>query len=81
MESKKRTQCTSFRTDTDSQTLKNLRFPKKTSWVVGDVLGVYDRNAIKLGFYDLCATTNVIEFTELKKVLSGFFLQTLKSQF
>ena len=28
------------RTDTDSQTLKNLWFPKETGWTGGDTLGV-----------------------------------------
>ena len=36
-------------TDTDSQTLKNLWFPNKTGLGTGDVLGVWDGNAIKLG--------------------------------
>ena len=37
------------RTDTDSQTLKNLWFPNETGCGVGDALGVWDGNAIKLG--------------------------------
>ena len=52
------------RTDTDSQTLKNLWFPKETGWGVGDVLGVWDGNAIKLGCDDCCTTINVIKFIE-----------------
>ena len=34
------------RADTDSQALKNLWFPKETDW--GDVLGVWDGNAVIL---------------------------------
>ena len=33
----------------------------------GDVLGVWDGNAIKLGCDDHCTTLNVMKFTELKK--------------
>ena len=36
------------RTVTDSQTLKNLWFPKETVWWVGDALGLWDGNPIKL---------------------------------
>ena len=38
------------RTDTDSQTLKNLCFPNETGWGVGDALGLWDGNAVKLGY-------------------------------
>ena len=48
------------RADTDSQTLKNLWFPKETGWGWGDMLGVWDGNAIKLGCDDPCTTINVI---------------------
>ena len=34
---------------------------------MGDGLGVWDGNAIKLGCDDLCTTINVIKFIELKK--------------
>ena len=56
-----------YRTDTDSQTLKNLWFPKETGRGWGNGLEVWDGNAIKLGCDDCCATTNVIKFIELKK--------------
>ena len=51
-------------TGTDTQTLKNLRFPKETGWGWGEALGVWDRNAIKFGCDDHCTTINVIKFTE-----------------
>ena len=51
------------RTDTDSQTLKNLWFPKETVWG-GDTPRVWDGNAIKLGCDDHCTTINVIKFIE-----------------
>ena len=49
VEPQKRTQWTSLRTDTDSQTLKNVWFPKDTGW--GDGQGVWDGNAIKTGLW------------------------------
>ena len=53
------------RIDTDSQTLKNLRFPKETGWGAwGHGLGVWDGNATKLGCDDHCTTIHVIKFTE-----------------
>ena len=52
------------RTDTDSQTLKNLRFPNKTVEGWAHALGVWDGNAIKLGCDDHCTTINVIKFIE-----------------
>ena len=52
------------RTDTDSQTLKNFWFPNETGCGVGDGLGVWDGNAIKLGCDDHCTTVNVIKFIE-----------------
>ena len=52
------------RKDTDSQTLKNLWFLKETDWPLGDVLGVWDENVIKLGCSDLCTTINIIKFIE-----------------
>ena len=48
------------RTCTDSQALKNLWFPNETLWGVGDALGVWDGNAIKLGCDDHWTTINVI---------------------
>ena len=56
------------RTDTDTQTLKNLWFPKETGWAWGDGLGVWDGNSIKLGCDDHCTTINVINsVSDLKK--------------
>ena len=60
------------RTDNDSQTLthrlyKNLWFPKETVWGVGDVLGVWDGNPIKLDCDDHRTTTNVINSLTNKK--------------
>ena len=48
------------RTDTDSQTLKNLWFPKETVQGVGDARGLWDRNPIKLDCDYICITINVI---------------------
>ena len=48
------------RMDTDSQTLKNVWFPNETFWGVGDTLGLWDGNGLKLGFDDHCTTINVI---------------------
>ena len=55
------------RTDTDSQTSKNLWFAKETVWGWGDGLRVWDGNAIKLSSNDHCTIINVIKFIELKK--------------
>ena len=52
------------RADTDSQTLKNLWFPKETGCGVGNGLGVWEGNAINSGRDDHCTTINVIKFTE-----------------
>ena len=49
-------------TYTDSQTLKNLRFPNETGWGVGDALGVWDGNAINFGCDDGYTTINVTKF-------------------
>ena len=52
------------RTDADSLTL----FPKQNEVEGGwDGLGVWDRNATKLGCDDHFTAVNVIKFTELKK--------------
>ena len=58
------------RTDTDSQTLKNLWFPKETVWRGGggDVLGLWVGNPIKLDCDDHCTTINVIHSLNNKKV-------------
>ena len=53
-----------IRTDTESQTLKNLWFQMRQVGQWGDVLGVWDRNAIKLGCDDGCTIINVIKFIE-----------------
>ena len=53
------------RTDTDSQTLKNLWFHNETACRVwGDALGVWDGKAIKFGCDNHCTTINVIKFIE-----------------
>ena len=54
------------RTDTDSQTLKNLWFPNETVWRLGDVLGIWDGSTIKYHCDDHCTTNNVINFIEYK---------------
>ena len=56
------------RTDTDSQTLKNLWFPNETVWRVGYALGLWDGNPIKLDCYDHCTTINVINSLSNKKI-------------
>ena len=55
-----------WRTDTDSQTLKNLQFPKETGCRGRDGLGLWDGN-VKLGCDDGCTTRNTIKF--IKKSL------------
>ena len=52
------------RTDTDSQTLKNVWFQNETGQEVGYALGVWEGNAIKFGCDDHCTTINVIKFIE-----------------
>ena len=56
-----------FAEDTDSQTLKNVWFPKETGWGMGDGLGVWDGNAVKFGCDDCCTSINVIKFIKKKK--------------
>ena len=53
------------RTDTNSNTLKNLQFPKETGWGMRGWPGVWDGNAVKLGCDDGCTTISVIKFIEL----------------
>ena len=62
MESKKRLSEPICRTESDSETLKNLSLPKETGWESGDGLGVWDGNAMKLGCDEYCTTINVIKF-------------------
>ena len=53
------------REDTDSQTLKNLRFPNERGWRgSGDALRIWDGNGTKFGCDDHCTTINVIKFSE-----------------
>ena len=52
------------RTDTDSQTLKNLWLQMRQVGGWGDALRVWDGNAIKLGCDDCCTPINVIKFIE-----------------
>ena len=52
------------RIDTDSQTSKNLWFPKETGGGWGDALRVWDGHALKFGRDDCCTTINVTKFIE-----------------
>ena len=52
------------RTETDSQTLKNLWLPMETGLGARNGLGVWDGNFLKLGCDDGCTATNVIKFIE-----------------
>ena len=52
------------RTDTDSETMKNLQFPNETGWGWRDALGVWDGNAVKFSCDDHCTTISVVKFTE-----------------
>ena len=52
------------RTNTGSQTLKNLWSLEETVEGWGDVLGLWDRNPVKLDFYDHNTTTDVINSFE-----------------
>ena len=54
-------------TDIDSQTLKNLWFPKETVWGLGKTLGLWVGNPIKLDCDDHCITINVINSLSNKK--------------
>ena len=57
------------RTETDSQTLKNLWFPKETGYGGRGGLEFWDGNVLKLGCDDGCTTINIIKLTEFKKKL------------
>lgn len=54
------------RSDADSQTVKNLWFPKWTGRGWGDALRLWDGNAVKFGCDDCCTHINVIKLI-LKK--------------
>ena len=56
------------RTDTGSQTLKNM--VSKGDRLGGDGLGLWDGNAIKFGCDDHCTPIN-IKFIELKRIYLG----------
>ena len=56
------------RTDTDSQTLKNVWSPKATVSGVERCVGVWDGNPIKLDCDDHCTTTNAINSLSNKKI-------------
>ena len=57
-----------YRTDTDSQTWKNLWFPKEIVWRVGGCAGLWDGNPIKLNCDDHCTTINVLNSLSNKKI-------------
>ena len=54
------------RTETDSQTLKNLWLPKETGCGRRDGLGVWDGNVLKSGCDDGCTTINIIKLKNNK---------------
>ena len=69
VESKKEHHELLCRTDTDSQTLKNLWFPKERGWGGwGEALEVWDGHAVKLGCDDCCTPINVINSLSNKKI-------------
>ena len=57
-----------YRTETDSQTLKNLWLPKETGCMGRDGLEVWNGNVLKLDRNDGYTTINIIKLTELKKI-------------
>ena len=65
------------RTETDSQTWKNLWLPKETGCAGKDGLGVWDGNVVNLGCDDGCTTINIIKFIELRK--NNNFKNSLKN--
>ena len=52
------------RTDRDSQTWKNLRFPNETGWEVGECAWDSGWKCYKIGFDNCCTTINIIKFIE-----------------
>ena len=62
MESEKKGHNELCKTDTDSQTLKNMVSKADRLGGCGDELVVWNGNAIKLGCDDHCMTINVIKF-------------------
>ena len=46
-----------YRTDADSQTLKNLWSPEETVWGVGGCAWAVDGSLVKLDYYGYCALT------------------------
>ena len=52
------------RTDADSKKIKNFWSPEETVWGVGDVLGLWDENLVKLDCYDHYTTIDVINSFE-----------------
>ena len=67
MESKKGQNELLCKTDTDSQTLKKLSFPKKQFGEWENVLELWNENPIKLDCDDHCTTINVINSLSNKK--------------
>ena len=51
-----------FAAHTDSQTLKNLQFPKELGWDTEGWAVVWDVNAAQLVYGDFCTTLNIIKF-------------------
>ena len=64
VESKKRTQRTSLQNRYSPTDFEKLMVSKWDRLGVRDMLGVWDRNAIKLGCDDPCTTINVVKFNE-----------------
>ena len=65
MASKKGTNELICKTESDSQTLKNLWLPKGTGGRREGCTGPLKWNAPKLGCGDGCTTINIMKFTEL----------------
>ena len=67
------------RTETESQTLKNLWLPKGTGGSGRGQLGVWDGKVLKLDCDDGCTTINT-KFIELKKKERNHFLSIWKTK-